>query len=69
VELTLGGIFDSTDPPVEQEFYYGAITIVFHDCNKATLTDNFPGLRLSGTIELTHVTPNNIALCEALNSQ
>ena len=69
VELTSGGIFDSAEPPVEQESNYGTITIVFHDCNNATLTYDFPTLGLSGSIELTRVTEDNVALCEALAAQ
>ena len=68
VELTSGGIFDSAEPMVEQESNYGTITIVFHDCNNATLTYDFPTLGLSGTIELTRVTDDNVALCEKLNA-
>ena len=69
VELTSGGIFDSAEPAVDQESNYGTITIEFHDCNNATLTYDFPALGLSGTIELTRLTEDNVALCEALNAQ
>ena len=69
VELTSGGIFDSAEPLVEQQSNYGTITIVFHDCNNATLTYDFPTLGLMGTIELTRVTEDNVVLCEELNAQ
>ena len=69
VELTSGGIFDSAEPPVEQESNYGTITIVFLDCNSATLTYDFPDLGLMGVIELTRVTDDNVALCGKLNAQ
>ena len=65
-ELTSGGIFDSEEPAVDQAPNYGTITIVFHDCNNATLTYNFPSLGLSGVIELTRVTNDNVELCETL---
>ena len=67
-ELTTGGVFNSPEPMPEQTQNYGTITIVFHDCNHATLSYNFPSLGLSGQIELTRVTTDNVALCEALSS-
>jgi len=65
-ELTTGGVFNSSDPAPDQVQGYGTITIVFHDCNNATLTYNFPSLGLTGQIELTRVVSDNIALCESL---
>ena len=65
-ELTTGGVFNSSEPMPTQVQGYGTITIVFHDCNNATLTYNFPSLGLSGQIELTRVVADNVALCESL---
>jgi hypothetical protein len=67
VELTTGGVFDSEEPAVDQTPGYGTIMIVFHNCNSATLTYNFPDLGLSGEIELTRITDDNVALCEELS--
>ncbi len=67
VELTTGGVFDSEEPEVTQTPGYGTIMIVFHDCNNATLTYNFPDLGLMGEIELTRVTLDNVPLCEELS--
>ncbi len=71
IELTSGAVFDKPEPPIDPQVEYGTITIVFHDCNNATLSYDIPSLGLMGTIELTRVfaDPDNIALCEALNAQ
>jgi plastocyanin len=69
VELSAGMVFNSGDPPVEQTPGYGTMMIVFHDCSNATLTYNFPQLSLSGSIELTRITPDLVALCDAFNNQ
>jgi hypothetical protein len=65
VELTTGGVFDSTEPPVEQAPGYGTITIVFHDCDNATLTYDFPSLGLMGSMDVTRVVKDNVLVCEA----
>jgi len=67
VELTSGGVFDSAEPMPMQEAGYGTITIVFCDCNHATLMYDFPSLGLTGEIELTRIANDNVAVCEALN--
>lgn len=66
VELTFGGVFDSANPAPMQEANYGTITIVFHDCNSATLSYDFPSLGLMGDIPLTRIVTDNVPLCEAL---
>ena len=67
VELTTGGIFNGSDPTATQDTEYGTITIVFNDCNSATLTYNFPGPGLSGEMALHRVVDDNVDLCEALS--
>ncbi len=69
VELTSGGIFNASEPLATQESGYGTITIVFINCNEALLTYDFPTLGLSGQMTLTRAVPDNVALCEALNTQ
>ena len=66
VELTTGGIFDAAEPAVTQTPGYGTFTIEFHDCNNATITYDFPSQGLSGTIQVTRIAGDNIALCQAL---
>jgi len=68
VELTTGGVFDSPEPPVDPQVAYGAITIVFRDCNHATLDYDLPMPGLAGTMELTRVATDNVALCESLGT-
>ncbi len=65
--LTQGGIFDANDPVSSTA--YGTVTIVFTDCNTATLTYTITGSGLSGTIPLKRQTPVNVALCERLASE
>ena len=69
IEKTSGGVFDSPTPPIDPQVDYGTITIVFHDCNNATLTYDIPSPPLAGTIELSRGAPDNIELCMALNTQ
>ncbi len=69
VELTSGGIFNALEPLANQQAGYGTITIVFIHCNEALLTYDFPTLGLSGQMTLTRAVPDNVALCEALNTQ
>lgn len=64
--LTSGGIFDSGEPAPRNEIDYGTIEIIFIGCNEARLTYNFPGQSLSGTVPIQRVSPDNVALCEAL---
>lgn len=65
-ELTSGGVFDSAQPAVQQEANYGTITLNFVDCNTLILTYDFPGLGISGQMQLTRLAPDNVALCEEL---
>ena len=66
VELTTGGIFNASDPLADQTPGYGTITIVFTGCNEALVTYNFPTVFLSGSMTLTRVLDENVALCQAL---
>ncbi len=66
VELTTGGVFNSSDPMATQTQNYGTITIVFNNCNEAVLTYNFPGPGLSGMMTLTRVVDDNVELCDML---
>ncbi len=68
VELTSGGIFNASEPLASQQPGYGTITIVFNSCNEAILTYSFPSTGFSEEMTLTRVVPDNVALCEALNT-
>ena len=43
------------------------LTIVFEDCENATLTYELTDPELMGSIALTRIALDNVALCEALN--
>jgi len=68
VYLTEGGVFDSAEPPAVTDVDHplGTITIVWHDCEHATLTYDIDPPGVSGEIELRRIVPDNVALCEAL---
>ncbi|MBT8063060.1 MAG: PQQ-dependent sugar dehydrogenase, partial [Gammaproteobacteria bacterium] len=64
-ELTTGGRFNSAQPLATQDGAYGALDIVFEDCNHATLTYDFPGAGLSGSFDISRALNSNIAMCKA----
>jgi polyhydroxybutyrate depolymerase len=68
VENTSGGVFNLREPLASQDSGYGTITLDFKHCNEALLTYHFPASGLSGEMNLTRVTPGNVALCEALSA-
>lgn len=69
VELTSGGVFNSSDPTASQSPGYGTITIRFLSCEEAVLTYSFPGPGLAGEMTVTRVLASNVPVCEALNSR
>ena len=68
-ELTAGGVFNSVTPAVDQTQGYGTYTVTFSDCMNGTIAYEFPGQDLSGEIPITRVSPDNAALCEALQNE
>lgn len=64
--VTRGGVFDQEDPPPDPAEVIGTMTIEWCDCEKGKLNYNMPSLGLAGNIKLERVTPDNVALCEAL---
>jgi hypothetical protein len=67
VFLTAGGEFDSEEPVPDPAVKVGTMTIVWHDCENATLTYDIDPPDVMGTIELTRIVGDNVALCEVLN--
>ncbi len=67
IYLTEGGVFDaavpaaSTDPTGD-----GAMTIEFADCTQGLINYEITSLGISGEIPIQRLTPDNVALCEAL---
>jgi len=70
IEMTSGGIFDAateinrTDPPGSD----GTIFLKFDSCNSGTVEYDIPSINRQGTVPIQRVAGDNIALCEALNS-
>jgi hypothetical protein len=66
IYLTQGGVFDSNNPPPDLPEVVGTMTIEWCSCERGRLAYNMPAQNLSGIIELERITPDNVALCEAL---
>ena len=70
IEMTSGGLFDTpttiqrTDPPGSD----GTIVLTFTSCNSGTFEYDIPSINRQGTVPIQRVADDNIALCEALNS-
>ena len=70
IEMTSGGIFDAateiirTDPPGSD----GTILLNFTSCRSGTVEYDIPSINRQGIIPIQRVANDNIALCEALNS-
>jgi len=71
IEMTSGGLFDTsteiirTDPPGSD----GSITLTFDSCNSGTIEYNIPSIDRQGIVPIQRVASDNIALCEALQSE
>jgi hypothetical protein len=70
IEMTSAGIFDAasiierTDPPGSD----GTIILTFDSCNSGTVEYDIPSINRQGIVPIQRVAGDNIALCEALNS-
>jgi hypothetical protein len=68
IELTQGGVFDSSQPePVQSD--YGTIQIEFIDCNNAIIRYDIPSLGLMGEISITRIALDNVLDCLAAQPQ
>jgi len=71
IEMTSGGLFDTsteiirTDPPGSD----GSITLTFDSCNSGTVEYNISSIDREGIVPIQRVASDNIALCEALQSE
>jgi hypothetical protein len=66
---TVGGVFDSPQPPVTTDPEgYGTLEIEFSDCAKGVVHYEIPSLGLTGNIPIRRTAPDNEALCEALSN-
>ena len=69
IELTEGGIFDSGVPFPDQTAGYGTITVKFTSCTAGEITYDIPSVPVSGTVPITRVANDNVALCETLAAE
>jgi hypothetical protein len=70
VFLTTGGVFDSEEPEsVTDPDPIGTITIKWTSCTAGTLTYNIPSQGLMGEIPIERIVLDNVALCEAGQTQ
>ena len=67
-ELTSGGSFNASQPVAGQEQGYGTITIVFADCENATVSYDLTGAGVAGEFQIHRIVNDNVALCEMLDS-
>jgi len=68
VYLTSGGVFDSTMPAAGPAEKAGTMTVSWTDCYLGTADYELPSLALSGTVPIERIVPDNVTLCEALNT-
>ena len=66
--VTEGGIFDA-GAPVPVTTQDGTLIIEFSDCTAGTITYDIPSVDRQGVIPIQRITPDNVALCEALGAQ
>jgi hypothetical protein len=67
ITISSGGLFD--DPTDTEEVEDGKITLIFHNCNSATVEYDITSIGQQGTVPIERVADDNIALCEALGNQ
>ena len=65
--VTEGGIFDA-GAPVPVTTQDGTIILEFTDCTAGTVTYDIPSVDRQGVIPIQRITPDNVALCEALEA-
>jgi len=63
--LSEGGVFDMPEPPVGPGVPIGSITIVWHDCENATLSYDLDPPGVTGEIEIRRIVTDNVKYCEA----
>jgi N-acetylneuraminic acid mutarotase len=67
--VTEGGIFDAAEPATDTDpAGDGTMTIEFADCTEGLVRYEITSLDISGEIPIQRITPDNVALCEALAS-
>jgi len=68
--VTEGGVFDAPEPAASTDpVGDGSMTITFADCEAGVVNYEITSLGISGEIPIQRITPDNVALCEALGTQ
>ncbi len=67
IALTQGGAFN--EPVPVNNSLYGTISLTFIDCENARLEYDFIAPDISGTIPLSRLANDNVALCQTLSDQ
>jgi len=65
IEITQGGVFNSTTPPATQE-PGGVITVTFTDCANGILSYDIPSIAESGIIPIQRIADDNVPWCESM---
>ena len=67
--VTEGGVFDAAEPAATTDpAGDGTMTIEFADCTEGLVNYEITSLDISGEIPIQRITPDNVALCDALAS-
>jgi cyclophilin family peptidyl-prolyl cis-trans isomerase len=67
IVVSEGGIFDAGTPAPTRRLD-GTINLEFNDCTAGTITYDIPSVDRQGVIPIERITPDNVALCEALGA-
>jgi len=68
VQVTSGGIFDSSLPAVTSQ-PDGKIILEFSSCGRGTVKYDIHSIDWQNTVPIERIAPGNMPLCEALNGQ
>jgi len=66
IELTQGGVFDSSSPRPEQTIDDGSMLLEFSDCRNGTITYDIRQGSVAGVVPIKRVDDDNVPLCEEL---
>jgi hypothetical protein len=66
VFLTTGGLFDDPAPVINTP--EGTITLTFQDCTSGTVEYEFTSAAVSGSVPISRLADDNVALCELLSN-
>lgn len=66
IEITSGGVFDSTEPVVTQ-ISGGSIVLQFDNCMTGSVTYDIPSINRQGVVPIQRIALDNVANCQLLN--